>query len=1012
MTSSVTDFEFSYKKLNKEQRQAVDTIEGPVMLVAGPGTGKTQTLALRIANIIKKTDTSASSILALTYTESGARAMKSRLIEMIGAEAYYTNISTFHAFCQGVIKENPDIFILNPTSEPLSELEKIKIIQSLIDKLKLKILRPTLSPYYYSGAVLGAISDLKREAVDPDEFDSLLNAEEAFLNSDDAQELKKPETLKRRRNLDKNRELNLLYREYQKILIQNKTYDFEDMINTVIEAFKHNEDLLLTYQEKYLYILVDEYQDSNNAQNELLVLLSKYWGQEANIFVTGDPDQSIMRFQGASIENQLSFINTYPNAKVITLKTNYRSTQEILDIADSLISQNHLRINNVVPGIDPHLISVKTKNSDTKSSGINLATLSTNVAELIFVAEDVKNKIQNGVSPREIAIIYHKNIEMFQIGAILAKYGIDYVVQGGTNLLFDPLITNFLKILKVIDSINRGGEDEDLFVILHFEIFNLDPLDILKISRLAGDSRKSIFEVISNKDILSTLNLASPSVIGEFVNKLISWSTLESQKTFIEFFEIVLNDSGYLSSILNSYHNIAKINTLFEEIKRMNNSQKNLNLRVFLENINIMQENKLRLEESSYGITKEAITLTTAHKSKGLEWEHVYIVKAIDGNWGNTKKRELISLPDTLLKNVKPSDKEKNEDERRLFYVAITRAKSFLTLTRAETYNYFGKPQPSSPTMFLQELKSTLVENIDVSHVEQNALKHIETILKRQVPYDSVESEKAYLLDLVANFKLAATSLNSYLHCAYKFKLDKLLKVPHAKKSHLLYGTSIHAALEKFYNKILTVNEIPDLEFLLSHFRHSLKNTVISDKDLEVYLEKGERVLTAYHKFHQHNISLPLATEKSLSANIGDIQITGKLDRLDWVDKESRLVRVVDYKTGKPKTLGQIKGDTQDSEGDLRRQLEFYKLLIDLDPTLNYKFGEGMFDFVEEPELNGKLGERRLIVTDAQVEELKSTIQVTMKNIRSLSFSRTTDLKKCENCYFKDHCYPNGLPTT
>ena len=389
MAKTTKEFTLAYKQLNVEQKKAVDTIDGPVMLVAGPGTGKTQTLALRIANILQKTDTPASSILALTYTESGARAMKARLTSMIGPEAYYANISTFHAFCIEVIKDNPGIFTLNPAVEPLSDLEKLKLIYGLIDTSPLTLLRPLGAPRLYVKDILGAISDLKREGVDPDELEEMLEIEELFLKSEDATELKKSERDKRQHNLAKNRELNLLYRKYQQALIDSDSFDFEDMISSVVDAFKSNEDLLFSCQEKYLYILVDEYQDSNSAQNELMLLLAKYWGDKANIFVTGDPDQSIMRFQGASIENQLSFIKVYPEATVITLKQNYRSSQTILDAADSLISHNNLRIGDVVPGVDPHLVS-----QIGAGEQIGIAELSGSTAETIYIAEDIKSKIR------------------------------------------------------------------------------------------------------------------------------------------------------------------------------------------------------------------------------------------------------------------------------------------------------------------------------------------------------------------------------------------------------------------------------------------------------------------------------------------------------------------------------------------------------------------------------------------------------------------------------------------
>lgn len=1024
MTKTTQDFDIAYKALNQEQRLAVDTIEGPVMLVAGPGTGKTQTLALRIANIIRKTDTPASSILALTYTESGSRAMKFRLTEMIGSEAYYANISTFHAFCQGVIKDNPDIFTLNPASEPLSDLERLKLIRRLIDSSHLNVLRPAGSPYHYASAILGAISDLKREGVDPDEFDELLIAEDLLLKSDDVAELKKTEIAKRQRNLTKNRELNLLFRQYQTVLKEQGSFDFEDMITSVVDAFKTNDELLFSCQEKYLYILVDEYQDTNSAQNELMLLLAKYWGTEANVFVTGDPDQSIMRFQGASIENQLSFVKAYPGATIITLKQNYRSSQNILDVAESLITHNNLRISNVVPGIDPHLISVGAGFIPARvGNKINIAELSGNTAEIIFIAEDIKQKIKSGVAPQDIAVIYHKNFEATAIADTLSKYGIDYTVQGGANVLSDPAVRNFLKILKVIYEMRQSQEDEDLFTILHYDIFGIDSLDVLKIARAAGDARLTLFDILGNPELLAGLELTLRQKIEETFARLKNWSSIDANKTFIEFFEEVLNASGYLNWILDegvtypgqskgAHHRLAKINTLFDEVKRMNRSDHHLDLKGFIDNLEIMEANNLTLIESNYGISRDAITLTTAHKSKGLEWEHVYLYKAIDGNWGNNSHAELITLPENLLQNVKPSEKEKNEDERRLFYVAMTRAKSSLTITRAKSYSSYGKSQEASPTMFLAELNGDLLTQIDVAHIEETAHKHIENILGTQAVQDTPESEKAYLQDIVDDFKLAATSLNSYLYCAYKFKLDKLLKVPHAKKAHLTFGTAIHGALEHFYLKFKDGGSVPPLAYLLSEFRSSLTASVITKQDLVVYLKKGEEVLTAYYQLNQTHFALPLATEKNLRANFGDIELTGKIDRLEWSDKAARLVRVVDYKTGKPKTMGQIEGTTQDSDGELRRQLEFYKLLIDSDRSLNYKFGEALLDFVEEPQLKGKSGERRFQVTAKQIDELKNTIHTTMTAIRSLSFPRTTDRKKCEKCYFLDHCYPNGISST
>ncbi len=1033
MTKTTKEFLSAYKKLNQEQKLAVDTIDGPVMLVAGPGTGKTQTLALRIANIISQTDSPAFAILALTFTESGASAMRERLQSFIGSQAYYCEISTFHSFCIEVIKDNPDVFTLDPLAEPLSELEKLKLIYELIASTPLKHLSPVGARYYYAKAILGAISDLKREAVDEAELEDLLRAEADYLQGEGVDELKKTELGKRLKNLAKNQELLILYRAYEQRLADTGAFDFEDMISSVVDAFKSNPDLLASVQEKYLYILVDEYQDTNSAQNELLLALASFWADKANVFVTGDPDQSIMRFQGASIENQLSFIKVYPEAKVITLKQNYRSTQNILDASDALITHNNLRISDVVPLIDPHLVS-----QIGAGDKLALATLSGSSAETIFIAHDIAAKIKSGVSPSDIAVIYHTNYESTLVAQALVKYGVDYAVQGGANILEDPTVTNFLKIIRTIYEMRTKVDDDNLFTILHYTIFGIDALDVLKISRLAADHRLTLFDVTTDPTRLDSLELTTRSQVDRALAQLATWQSFEAEHTFTEFFEEVLNKSGYLKWVLgesDAHHRLARLNTLFDEVKRMNRSDHNLGLDGFIQNLDLMEENNLRLEESDYGVSQKAVTLTTAHKSKGLEWEHVYIYAVKDGAWGNKKNRDLLKLPESVLKNVKLSDKEKNEDERRLFYVAMTRAKLSLTLCRALTYSSYGSTREAAPSMFMSELPPTLLESLDVQKIEDEAHLHIERLLKSRNPVDAKHNDRAeteLLEDLVAKFKLSATSLNSYLHCAYKFKLDQLLRVPHAKKPHLAYGTAVHKAFEKFYGELGETSVVPSQDYLLSEFRRALEREVINQVDLEIYQAKGETELTSYYELNKSSFKNALASEKNIKIHLGDpprvgerqrveagITLTGKIDRLEWfkdpelaerTDQSAKLVRVIDYKTGKPKTMGEIEGTTKDGDRKLARQLEFYKLLINGDPSLNYQFGEGVLDFIQEPSLSGKDGKKSFLVQDEAVEELKKTIVETMASIRALHFPRTTDYKKCEDCYFKDHCWPEGIP--
>jgi DNA helicase-2/ATP-dependent DNA helicase PcrA len=359
-------FDELYKKLNLRQREAVDAIEGPVMVVAGPGTGKTQILTLRIANILKKTDTPPDAILALTFTEAGVAAMRKRLVEIIGSSAYRVGIFTFHSFCNDIIKRFPEQFPRIIGSINISDIDKISVIKELLDngaalrghdadlrgkkfktpKIDLKILRPYGDTFYYLHPVRQKISELKRENISPDDLE--LKIKKLKLEIEAIPDLhhekgaykgkikgKYESTLK---NIEKLKELLKLYRAYEKVLEERKLYDYEDMILEVIRALEEDEAFRLQVQEEYQYVLADEHQDANNAQNRVLELLTSFH-QNPNLFIVGDEKQAIFRFQGASLENFQFFQKKFPKARMIILEDNYRSTQTILDAAHSLLDK-------------------------------------------------------------------------------------------------------------------------------------------------------------------------------------------------------------------------------------------------------------------------------------------------------------------------------------------------------------------------------------------------------------------------------------------------------------------------------------------------------------------------------------------------------------------------------------------------------------------------------------------------------------------------------------------------
>ncbi|MCH8244685.1 UvrD-helicase domain-containing protein [Patescibacteria group bacterium] len=330
-------FDTLYSQLNTEQKKAVDTVEGPVMVVAGPGTGKTYILTLRIAKILKETDIESENILALTFTEAASQEMRERLVAMMGAEAYRVGIFTFHGFCNDIIQRNSDEFPDIIGAVHITDIEQVERVKEILEDSVFSLLRPFGNPSYYVRPLLRRVSDLKRAGISTEEFAKhIAEQKEEFKQlTKGTKRTGKEESLEKQ--IARNKELALFYEKYQKMLHSSLLYDYDDMILKVVEVLSGRGELLISLQEQYLYLLADEHQDVNYAQNTVLELLSSFH-KSPNLFIVGDEKQAIFRFQGASRENFLYFKNLYKKVKVINLKSNYRSTQTILNVADNIIS--------------------------------------------------------------------------------------------------------------------------------------------------------------------------------------------------------------------------------------------------------------------------------------------------------------------------------------------------------------------------------------------------------------------------------------------------------------------------------------------------------------------------------------------------------------------------------------------------------------------------------------------------------------------------------------------------
>lgn len=986
-------FETAYQKLNPTQRQAVDSIEGPVLVLAGPGTGKTQVLTVRIANILKETDTDPGSILALTYTDAAAREMKERLIGLIGQDGYYVKIGTFHALCNEIIADNPDRFGRPTGMQNVTELERVNIITDILEKNSLKSLKPVNAPLMYIKDIISSISTLKREGVTLPKFAELVSilTEEFEIEKVDMSKTAKneQETL-----VLKNQELLIIYEKYEEKLRVQGRMDFDDMINWVVEAFENDREFLAQYEENFQYILVDEYQDTNSAQNRLVFALSSFWGEAANIFCVGDPNQSIFRFQGASKENLLAFKKRFPGHTAVTLVDNYRSTQSLLVSSAKLIGETPL--NHQVKYRDLPIKTVKFNSS---------------ILEDEFICRSIKQKIRGGIPAEEIAVIVKQNRDIENLINLFKQKNIPYRLEGGTDVLQTPLVSQFLKILKVVTLLPGAVDDLDLFTVLNYPFFGLKPLPILKASRYAYQNRKTLVD---------TLQDAHPELDDDLIQKfnlLLSWTGRSVSHTLPEMFQIIFQESGLLDYVLGLSQPIIELNrfgTLYEDAKEQASVYPGLDLFGYVINLGVMEENGLKLEEQVLISDAKAVTLTTAHKAKGLEWKLVYIYRFADTHWGNSSRRQMIKLPPGIINEQDVSKEDKNAEERRLFYVAMTRAKQQLYIVGSTKYS--SSVKMTYPSLFLADLPQDKVKKIKTSGLEKKAAQILASRMQMPIIPTMHEGEKEYLKELIENFKLSPTALNTFLKCAYKFKLDNLYKIPRAKAPAMCFGTAVHFALERLYLGINNGEKLETKEEFLRDFEVALEREVMTKAESKARLEHGREVLSAYYDRYEKEFEPSLFTEKkfgdSLSSSVmlGDIPLSGKADRIDLTSKEEKQVRFTDYKTGSPKSRNDIEGKTKSSDGDYKRQLVFYTLLADLDKSFQYKVVQTVIDFIE-PE-KGIFKKEPFNITEEEVTELKETIKSSVADIRALKFERTTNYTTCENCDFLKHCWPEGLPAT
>ncbi|OGD61017.1 hypothetical protein A3A71_02145 [Candidatus Berkelbacteria bacterium RIFCSPLOWO2_01_FULL_50_28] len=971
---SGNDFFREFTKLNPAQQKAVKSIEGPIMVLAGPGTGKTQVVAMRIANILNKTQISARNILALTFTEAGVTALKQRLEAIIGPDAYQVTISTFHGFANEIINTFLYVFPQVSSGENLSELEQYQIFDRLIAKnAKLKELRPPRASERHVAAIISTIKQLKQENITPTQLKLLCRQDyqqslKAKLSAEKTEAL----AMMLRRNL----ELAEIYRDYIAYLGRHGLYDYEDMILLAIEAMRTHSEVKSYLQERYQYVLVDEYQDTNSAQNTLVELLCDFF-ESPNFFAVGDDKQAIYRFQGASVANMLHFANKYTDIKTVVLKENYRSSAAVLESATKLIEHNQAQIAKYLD------LNLEVTAVSKKTNIPQLLAFPTHQTQYEWIIRSIQQQLTKRVVTglNEVAVLFRTNGEVAEFRSLAVRQGLTVAGATNLNLLHEPKVK---ALLTVLGALSKPDDPSTLILALRFLNEKLTLVEISQAAR-AYRGRLSLAALMEQSEFRQVKVAA---------DKLFA---LEQLSLKVSLVSLVL-ETVLVLGLVDSQEPIGSLETVgsfVEQVKKLVNRQPTLGLDRLVEHFELLRRYKLTIPITQAMPERTSLFVGTVHSAKGLEFKTVFMPNVSEDSWRLRANRSIVKLP-SAISGLKDWQDDPIDDERRLFFVAMTRTSGALFLTYSQTR---VNGNPNLPCQFVSEI-----------NLEPKIIKPSESEVRQALtqPFNRVTSsvlkqqELEYVREHILATPFSFTHFQSYLACPRRYLLRHVLGLPEAPNYNLIFGSAVHRALELIGKRQIAQKSLPNKDVLIGFFRESVRGD-LPEAELTLMKDRGAALLGNYFDSRLSEFMAPIAVEYNFQSHhvlLDDIWLTGKFDRIEPIDPVAKTVRVIDFKTGsRPKTRGQIEGTTKDSEGEIKQQLTFYALLSRLDRQFPYHVSELTVRFIDDA---GKFSEESFSVGTEEILKLTAQIKETHTEILTLTDFQHNEIngfeRGCELC--------------
>ncbi|OGC93073.1 hypothetical protein A2899_04030 [Candidatus Amesbacteria bacterium RIFCSPLOWO2_01_FULL_49_25] len=940
------------KKLNKQQLETVTHKSGPLLIIAGAGTGKTTAITERVKWLISQGLALTSEILCLTFTEKAALEMEERVDSALPYGYTQMWISTFHSFCDQILRAEGLNIGLDTSYKLLTGADAISLLKNHLFDFQLDYYRPLGNPTKFLSAILQHFSRLADEDINPSQY------------------------LSWSKNQDPNyQELARLYFDYSDLKVKEGALDFSDLISYSLKLFRDRPNVLQLYQQKFKYVLVDEFQDTNYAQNQLINLLA---APNANLTVVADDDQAIYRWRGAAVSNVIQFRQTYPNAKLITLTQNYRSTQEILDRAYTLIQNNNPDRLEIKERIDKKLISVR------KIKGDKIELLHSdrveNEAELVAkrINEQVLSEVEgpkNKITFKDIAILVRANAHAEPFIRALSRHGVPHQFLGPGRLFHQPEIKDLIAYLKILYNFE---DNASFYRVLAMDFFSVPPRDLAVITNLARKQDLSLFTACEQSELTSVKPLV------ELINRHLHLVPKETAGQILYDF---LEKSGLLKAILDYKAPIDEIKAqnimkFFNKLKSFETQNSDASVRSVVDWLNLSSdigESPLSAE-IDWG-QNDAVNILTVHSAKGLEFPVVFLINLVVDRFPSRSRSEPIPVPDALIKEILPEGDFHLQEERRLFYVGLTRAKDKLFLTASDFYGEGKRTKKLSP--FITETLGDQILTLSSSPALQLSILDWQ---KSEVitPKSSKMSAISYL---------SYSQIQTFLDCPLHYKAKYILKIPTPPSAASSFGNTIHATLKDFYLSLRSSQGEGEQSNIIDLLKKNWSSEgYLNKKHEQEYFKKGERYLTEYLKNNFDPKRLPIKLEEPFTVPLSpNLKIGGKIDRVDLLPDGK--IEIIDYKTSTTVPT------QKDVDKDL--QLSFYALVATLlrEPAFNRRPADVILSlyFFDQQK---KVSTARTI---AQLEEAKQQIFSYADQISKSDF-HCSGSQLCRICDFKILC--------